>query len=165
MLVAPIVPGADTRVSEVCVLFPSILTLQLRDKLAAQKERREHSKKLGTVQTLGEKQEVDDLASWIEKRCVLSPSYAFVLMYWTVHNGYDGACPLICDCFAAVKLTILAAPWKSKSKRLRKRFFARDIDTPLGSLLLLTVKEKMLEEMEASLAAQSAPKAKQRNEV
>ena len=79
MLVAPIVPGADTRVSEVCVLFPSILTLQLRDKLAAQKERREHSKKLGTVQTLGEKQEVDDLASWIEKRCVLSPSFAICI--------------------------------------------------------------------------------------
>eukprot|EP00048_Salpingoeca_helianthica_P023025 m.21802 g.21802 ORF g.21802 m.21802 type:complete len:675 (-) comp8145_c0_seq1:76-2100(-) len=55
VLVAPVVPYADKRAQE------------LRDKITASKERREHQKRLEGMRTLGEEAEADDLAAWLAK--------------------------------------------------------------------------------------------------
>ena len=43
----------------------------LRDKIAAQKDKREMQKKLSEVVTLGSRSESDDVAAWVEKHRVM----------------------------------------------------------------------------------------------
>ena len=58
-MVAPVVPGAQAKEDG------------LREKIAVQKEKREMQKKLSGTVTLGSRNELDDVAAWVEKHRVM----------------------------------------------------------------------------------------------